>query len=888
MQRVRKAGLWLALACAIGSATWMMQGVHEAGEPTAHATTNDSTASHAIAMPADATIASPKPFHIDAAIARAAVRDGKLRIALPDGSEHVVAIERQFTDESGHWNVIGRAPTRLGAQAMVLTFGGEAVFGRIPMPDGGAMHVFTAPGDRIVVAPDGGIVPKHVARVIGRTDVLVPSREHLPQAMHKPAPIASGARPARLAAEPKAPIATTRDVQAAPVHSAAPVETTPVSVDVITIYAPDQVTLRGSVAAVQTEVANLLTISNQAHIDSGSRVRFRSMHTRQLAISTTDPNTTVLSQVTFQQPVAGVSLEALRDQYGADLVTVLRPYHEGDWTCGVAYLPGPSYSRTAAMAMYGYSVVNVDGECGTLVVPHELGHNLGAMHDRDTDTDQAGTTTHGAYVYSSGFRTPTFATVMAYRDGSLEQQWIGRFSDPAKTNCVGAPCGIADYSDNVQNFNRMAPAIAAYRGPAGKLLVADVEVVAPYYAPNSAYVPVRLSGAAPAGGIAVGVTVTGGTATQGVDFNLNTSSVTIAAGEREAYIPIDLLPDTESEGDETIALQITAPGGTPISDADAVVTLSESDERIEIRGNLWFPPGIAPPASPVRLNAYNLDGPSTWMGFDVSPPDFAYTLRAPRGMQVQVSFDLPVPFIASQTMLNEVRDARERHTIVERGVRVSGRLRVAPGMVMPNEPVTIQTSMVLANQPTYGSMTLVPPDFAYAWYVPPGSLVNFEWMGPYTYDGNTKPFQPYLSGLAQPRQDVTWDIVLSSLPTLVPPNHVEIASVAPGTHNFIGAAINLEGDAPAGGVSFRYRTVDGTAKANKHYLPVSGTLTIPAGSSEGVHLEGIEMPYAEQHDGPLYFDIVLDQVVGAQLPRPYTRIWIHADALRTGGPQAQR
>ena len=31
-----------------------------------------------------------------------------------------------------------------------------------------------------------------------------------------------------------------------------------------------------------------------------------------------------------------------------------------------------------------------------------------------------------------------------------------------------------------------------------------------------------------------------------------------------------------------------------------------------------------------------------------------------------------------------------------------------------------------------------------------------------------------------------------------------------------------------------------------------------------------------------------NQVVGAQLPRPYTRTWIHADALRTGGPQARR
>jgi hypothetical protein len=105
------------------------------------------------------TLQSPQPFHLDAAMARTAVRDGELRIALPDGTTYPVRIERQFTDETGHWNVVGRAQTKIGAQAMVLTLGANAVFGTLPMPDGTLMQITSGP-DGVLVAPTGGIIPR--------------------------------------------------------------------------------------------------------------------------------------------------------------------------------------------------------------------------------------------------------------------------------------------------------------------------------------------------------------------------------------------------------------------------------------------------------------------------------------------------------------------------------------------------------------------------------------------------------------------------------------------------------------------------------------------------------------------------------------------------------
>ena len=78
---------------------------------------------------------------------------------MPDGTTQALRIERQYTDETGHWNLVGRARTRIGPQAMVLTFGANAVFGTLPMSDGHLLSVTTGPGGRVEIQQAGGLVP---------------------------------------------------------------------------------------------------------------------------------------------------------------------------------------------------------------------------------------------------------------------------------------------------------------------------------------------------------------------------------------------------------------------------------------------------------------------------------------------------------------------------------------------------------------------------------------------------------------------------------------------------------------------------------------------------------------------------------------------------------
>src|SRR3546814_15075319 len=66
----------------------------------------------------------------------------------------------------------------------------------------------------------------------------------------------------------------------------------------------------------------------------------------------------------------------------ADLVAVVRPYHETDWSCGVAWMNAGGRLPQAISDAYGFSVSNV-APSGPDVLAHEIGLNLGTAHDRE-------------------------------------------------------------------------------------------------------------------------------------------------------------------------------------------------------------------------------------------------------------------------------------------------------------------------------------------------------------------------------------------------------------------------------------------------------------------------------------------------------------------------
>ncbi len=371
-------------------------------------------------------------IHLDAAMARRALRDGTLEVVLPDGSSYPVKIERQETHGGGHWSLVGRVSTVAGSQSMVLTFGPNAVFGQLPMPDGHAMQIETEGSGMVTVAPARNLVPRGTTGHPATPDYRIPPGGEFDAQYFK----AAAERPMRFE------------------------DRGPVPIGVLGLYSPELVALRGSRAAAETEIAHLIAVANQVQLDSGTRVRFDMVGARGIAIPATFTNAQALDALT-SGAYGDSDFESMRDATAADLAAFIRPTPDADDnTCGASWLNGANQHGDADLdPTHGYVVANV-APCGAYVLAHELGHAMGAAHDLAAQTADDGTVTYGAFAFSFDLRTPTFGTLMTDPGEGI---WLGRFSSPDPRACDGAPCGVAGRIDNARGVDLMAPAIAKFR-----------------------------------------------------------------------------------------------------------------------------------------------------------------------------------------------------------------------------------------------------------------------------------------------------------------------------------------------------------------------------------------------------------------------------------------
>lgn len=870
-------GRWIAA----GSCAAIVAALQWVGGPQQHiesqavdAQAGTARATPRVRVPAQATTSTrPQPFAFDTATARAAVRDGEFRFALPDGSTQAVRIERQFTDSTGHWNIVGRAQTRVGPQAMVLTFGPDAVFGTVPMPDGHQLSIATQPGGKVTIARAGGLLPEGLNAATATNDVIVPPRKpqiavtSRPTLTQQDVDAVMAPQASKPASQASAPIrATTAPVAAAAADT--------VQIDVLAYYSPDLVTLRGSASAAETEVAHLFAIANQSHIDSGTRVRLNIAKLALLDVSTTAWNSELLDQMQGNT-VPGVDLEGMRDGWGADLVTLIRPYHDTDGSCGIAYLAGAGLYGTNTSAAWGYSVVNV-APCGPHVLAHELGHSMGSMHNREEATAFEGDLSHGAFMDSFGYRVPgVFATIMAYQQG---EPWVGFFSNPASAQCQGHACGVTNYANNVRSLDAMAPAIAAFRGPMGTLSIADALVLEPTLQQGFVGVPIRLSASAPAGGITVDVTITGGNATPGTDYALvpGGNAVVFSEGMREAWFWMVIEADADVEADETVTLHI-ASTGAPIHDADATVTILNDDPRPRIGGRMVFDAGVPVPTTPIDIVLTGLNDDQGSAYFRLQPPDFAYSLPVRFGGPLTIDGMTTDDYVIRRRRFNEVIANAPFDLRAERGVVVSGRVRAAAGLSLPDSAIPLTITDGVVNHKVEHQVMVSPPDYAYRWRIPKRTDIFFETPA-------LAPFVPYSVFLWGVDRDTTFDVTLSTLPTarLCCDVHWNMPAPTANTHGYLSAAVYLSAPAPAGGATFRYRIVDGSAKAGEDFLAESGTLVIPEGEKFG-YLSTPDIQGDDVKENTEYFDLIVDQVTGAQMPIASVRFWIIENERRTGG-----
>ena len=207
---------------------------------------------------------------------------------------------------------------------------------------------------------------------------------------------------------------------------------------------------------MESQINLAVAETNVAYSNSGITQRLRLVKTAEVSYAETGTIQSDLDRLTHTADGYMDDVHGLRDTYGADLVSLI--VENGGAYCGVGWgMTTPS----VAFAPYGFSVVARGCSTGYYSFGHELGHNMGAMHDVAVDS---GTT---PYPYAHGYvnLAGRWRTVMAYNNECQNMGFsctrIQYFSNPSLTY-AGAPLGNAS-ADNRQTLNNTASIVANFR-----------------------------------------------------------------------------------------------------------------------------------------------------------------------------------------------------------------------------------------------------------------------------------------------------------------------------------------------------------------------------------------------------------------------------------------
>ncbi len=235
------------------------------------------------------------------------------------------------------------------------------------------------------------------------------------------------------------------------------------TIDLLVVYNTEFGTRHGGATGALTRLNNLIAQANVSYDRSDVAITLRLVGTQATTYSNTTSNSAALTAFTPAQGSLApefTNITTWRDAVGADLVALIRPLTDAQGGCGIAWVGG--FNLSSLSANYGYSIIgegqNLAGDgsfCPDSSVQHELGHNMGLLHDRQTVLDQNnGVIEYGATNYSFGYvipgTNPSVGDIMSYSD-----RGVNCFASPIVfrqgpvAGISGGACGVSPASGDV-------------------------------------------------------------------------------------------------------------------------------------------------------------------------------------------------------------------------------------------------------------------------------------------------------------------------------------------------------------------------------------------------------------------------------------------------------
>ena len=235
-------------------------------------------------------------------------------------------------------------------------------------------------------------------------------------------------------------------------------------VDLLVVYTPAARDAAGSDAAMVQEIQQSVLDTNQAYANSQINLTLRLVHAELINYTESGNIVTDLSRLEGTSDGFMDSVHALRDTYGADLVSLFT---------NIVIAPGNADTTGLANTLLDVNAPSNDTQAFSVVgaafagapdytLAHETGHNLGAQHDRE---HAVGSTP--VFPYSYGYRftgndSVVYHDIMSYAPGTT----IPYFSNPNvlyQGVPTGVPIGQPLQADLASTFAQTAPIVANYR-----------------------------------------------------------------------------------------------------------------------------------------------------------------------------------------------------------------------------------------------------------------------------------------------------------------------------------------------------------------------------------------------------------------------------------------